>query len=50
MPIAIRVVSDERYAAWLQAAGSDLEGANRALMAAVDGADASVRLASNVSN
>ena len=49
MPID-RVVSDERYAAWLQAAGSDLEGANRALMAAVDGADASVRLATNLSN
>lgn len=50
MPIAIRVVSDERYAAWLQAAASDLEGANRALMAAVDGADASVQFAENVSN
>ena len=50
MPIAIRVVSEERYAAWLQAAESDLEGANRALMAAVDGADTSVRLAENVSN
>ncbi|WP_147179140.1 MULTISPECIES: cytochrome c oxidase subunit II [Alphaproteobacteria] len=50
MPIAIRVVSDERYAAWLQAAGADLAGANKALMAAVDGADKSVQLAENVSN
>lgn len=50
MPIAIRVVSEERYAAWLQAAGSDLEGANRALMAAVDNTDKSVQVAENVSN
>lgn len=50
MPIAIRVVSDDKYAAWLEAAASDLEGANKALMAAVDGADKSVQLADNVSN
>ncbi|MCO5731054.1 cytochrome c oxidase subunit II [Rhizobium sp. SSA_523] len=36
MPIAIRVVSDEQYNAWLTAAGSDLPGANRLLMAQTD--------------
>jgi cytochrome c oxidase subunit 2 len=50
MPIAIRVVSAEKYAAWLDAAGSDLAGANKALMAAVDGGDKAVQLAENVSN
>ncbi len=38
MPIAIRVVSDAQYGSWLTAARSDLPGANKALMAAVDGA------------
>ncbi len=38
MPIAIRVVSDEQYQTWLAAARTDLGGANKALMAAVDGA------------
>jgi cytochrome c oxidase subunit 2 len=38
MPIAIRVVSDEQYSTWLAAARTDLTGANKALMAAVDGA------------
>jgi cytochrome c oxidase subunit 2 len=37
MPIAIRVVSDERYNTWLGAAKTDLNGANKALMAAIDG-------------
>lgn len=37
MPIAIRVVSDDKYKAWLAAAATDLAGANKALMAAVDG-------------
>ncbi|PSJ62507.1 cytochrome c oxidase subunit II [Kumtagia ephedrae] len=46
MPIAIRVVSDEQYNAWLTAARTDLNGANRALMAAVDGAP-SVAVAGN---
>ncbi len=50
MPIAIRVVSDEQYATWLQAATSDLSGANRALMAAVDGAPAAVQTAENITN
>ena len=38
MPIAIRVVSDAQYSTWLAAAKTDLNGANKALMAAVDGA------------
>ncbi|MBX3576006.1 MAG: cytochrome c oxidase subunit II [Rhizobiaceae bacterium] len=37
MPIAIRVVNQAQYDTWLAAARSDLPGANRALMAAVDG-------------
>jgi len=37
MPIAIRVVSAEQYTAWLAAAKSDLPGANKTLMAEVDG-------------
>jgi len=37
MPIAIRVVSDEQYQTWLTAARADLPGANRALMAQVEG-------------
>ncbi|TKT81142.1 cytochrome c oxidase subunit II [Aquamicrobium sp. LC103] len=36
MPIAIRVVSQDQYDTWRAAAQSDLNGANRALMAAVD--------------
>jgi cytochrome c oxidase subunit 2 len=36
MPIAIRVVAPDQYQTWLTAARSDLSGANRALMAAVD--------------
>jgi cytochrome c oxidase subunit 2 len=36
MPIAIRVVSPDLYDQWIAAAGSDLSGANRALMAAVE--------------
>lgn len=36
MPIAIRVVSPELYQQWVASAGSDLPGANRALMAAVE--------------
>ncbi|MBX9457731.1 MAG: cytochrome c oxidase subunit II [Rhizobium sp.] len=37
MPIAIRVVSEDKYQAWLAAAATDLSGANKALLAAVDG-------------
>ena len=39
MPIAIRVVNDAQYTTWLAAAKADLPGANRALMAEVDGAN-----------
>ncbi len=38
MPIAIRVVNDAQYNTWLAAARTDLGGANKSLMAAVDGA------------
>ncbi|MFZ1680829.1 MAG: cytochrome c oxidase subunit II [Rhizobiaceae bacterium] len=43
MPIAIRVVAEDRYNAWLATARTDLGSANKALMAAVD---ADVRVAS----
>jgi cytochrome c oxidase subunit 2 len=46
MPIAIRVVSEAQYNTWLTAARTDLSGANKALMAAVDGAP-SVAVAGN---
>jgi cytochrome c oxidase subunit 2 len=46
MPIAIRVVSDAQYSTWLAAAKTDLPGANKALMAEVDGAQ-SVAAAGN---
>jgi cytochrome c oxidase subunit 2 len=46
MPIAIRVVSEEQYATWKAAAADDVEEANKALMAAVEGASASVTVAS----
>ena len=42
MPIAIRVVSDQQYNTWLTAAKADLPGANKALMAAVDGVNKDV--------
>jgi cytochrome c oxidase subunit 2 len=37
MPIAIRVVAEDKYKAWLAAAGTDLPSAYKALLAAVDG-------------
>lgn len=46
MPIAIRVVNDTQYNSWLTAARTDLPAANKALLAALDGA-ASVALAGN---
>ncbi len=46
MPIAIRVVNDAQYSTWLAAAKTDLPGANKALMAEVDGAQP-VALAGN---
>ena len=38
MPIAIRVVNDTQYETWLAAAQSDLGGANKELMAEIEGA------------
>lgn len=46
MPIAIRVVSEDKYKSWLAAAGSDLAKANKDLMAATDG-PATVKVAEN---
>jgi cytochrome c oxidase subunit 2 len=46
MPIAIRVVSQQQYDTWLAAAKNDLAGANKALMAAVDG-DKTIAVAGN---
>ncbi len=46
MPIAIRVVSDAQYSTWLAAAKTDLPGANKALMAEVEGSQP-VALAGN---
>ncbi len=46
MPIAIRVVTEDQYNSWLTAAKTDLPGANKALMAAVDG-DNKVAVAGN---
>jgi cytochrome c oxidase subunit 2 len=37
MPIAIRVVPEDKYNAWLAAAATDLPSANKALMVSVDG-------------
>ena len=37
--VFFRVVSDAQYKTWLAAAGTDLPGANKALMAEVDGKD-----------
>lgn len=37
MPIAIRIVTQSQYDTWLEAARSDLTGANRALMAEIEG-------------
>jgi cytochrome c oxidase subunit II len=37
MPIAIRVVAEDKYNAWLAAAATDLPSAYKGLMAAVDG-------------
>ena len=47
MPIAIRVVSQEKYDTWLAAAATNLGDANKALMASVDGAAKSVNVAAN---
>ena len=47
MPIAVRVVSQEKYDTWLAAAATNLGDANKALMASVDGAAKSVDVAQN---
>lgn len=50
MPIAIRVVSEDRYKAWLAAAASDLPGANRALVASLEDASRTIQVAGNEKN
>lgn len=45
MPIAIRVVSEDQFTTWKAAAADDIEAANKALMASVGGADASLKIA-----
>ncbi len=45
MPIAVRVVSEEQYASWKAAAVDDVDAANKALMASVDEANASLAVA-----
>ncbi|MCG5476751.1 MAG: cytochrome c oxidase subunit II [Sinorhizobium fredii] len=47
MPIAVRVVSQEKYDAWLAAAATNLGEANKALMASIDGAAKTVDVAAN---
>ena len=47
MPIAIRVVSQEKYDTWLAAAATNVGEANKALMASVDGAAKAVDVAQN---
>ena len=46
MPIAVRVVSQDKYDAWKAQAANDLEGANKALMAEVD-RERAIRVAGN---
>lgn len=47
MPIAIRVVSQEKFDTWLAAAATNVGEANKALVASVDGAKTSVDVAQN---
>jgi cytochrome c oxidase subunit 2 len=47
MPIAIRVVSQDKYDTWLAAAATNVGEANKALMASIDGAAKSVSVAEN---
>ncbi|WP_105373246.1 cytochrome c oxidase subunit II [Neorhizobium huautlense] len=49
MPIAIRVVSEDKYQAWLAQAASDLPGAYKALVAAVDKPVGNFAVAENLS-
>nr|WP_197975441.1 cytochrome c oxidase subunit II [Rhizobium sp. CFBP 8762] len=45
MPIAVRVVSQEKYDTWLAAAATNVGEANKALMASIDSATPSVAVA-----
>ena len=47
MPIAVRVVSQDKYDAWLAAAATNLGEANRALTASIDGAAKTIDVAAN---
>ena len=47
MPIAIRVVSQEKFDTWLAAAATNVGEANKALMASIDGEKKSVDVAQN---
>ncbi len=47
MPIAVRVVSQERYDAWLAAARTDISGANKTLMAEIENDNKTVTVAGN---
>ena len=47
MPIAVRVVSQEKYDTWLAAAATNVGDANKALMASIDGAAKAVDVAEN---
>ncbi|MCV9963117.1 cytochrome c oxidase subunit II [Pararhizobium sp. BT-229] len=47
MPIAIRVVSEDKYNTWLAAAATNIGDANKALMASIDGAAKTVDVAEN---
>lgn len=47
MPIAIRVVSPEKYQAWLSAAVDDVGNANKALMASIDHETGDIKVADN---
>ena len=50
MPIAIRVVSQDKFDAWLAAAADDIEAANRNLVAAIEADTKSVDVAANDQN
>lgn len=50
MPIAIRVVSQDKFDAWLAAAADDVEAANRNLVAAIEADAKSVDVAANDQN
>lgn len=50
MPIAIRVVAQDKFDAWLAAAADDVEAANRNLVAAIESDAKSVDVAANDQN